>query len=74
MSERPQQVELPEDFDGKRLDKALAQLLSVSRAEVQRLIADQRILCQGAPVERRTRLAPGSCVQINWLCSVGNIT
>ena len=41
MSERPEAVEVPAEND--RLDKLLAAATGVSRAEIQRLLADGRI-------------------------------
>ena len=66
MSDKPTQFELPETAKKVRLDRQLSDLLEVSRAEVQRLIADARITCNGKALERRSNLSPGSRISVDW--------
>jgi len=52
-------VTLPEDYDGARLDKTLAELLRRSRAYVQGLIGQGLVLLNGAPAKKSAVLREG---------------
>ena len=52
-------VTLPEDYDGARLDKTLAELLRRSRAHVQGMIAQRAVLLNGAPAKKSAVLREG---------------
>ncbi|MCL1951536.1 MAG: RluA family pseudouridine synthase [Oscillospiraceae bacterium] len=50
---------LPEDYDGARLDTTLAELLRRSRAFAQGMIAQGRVLVNGAPAKKSAVLREG---------------
>ena len=50
---------LPEDYHGERLDQTLAQLLQKSRAFVQGMIAQERVLLNGTPAKKSAVVAQG---------------
>jgi len=52
-------VTLPEDYDGARLDKTLAELLRRSRAFAQGMIAQGQVLVNGAPAKKSVLLREG---------------
>ncbi|MDR2687560.1 MAG: RluA family pseudouridine synthase [Oscillospiraceae bacterium] len=52
-------VTLPEDYDGARLDKTLAELLRRSRAFVQGMIEGGQVLLNGAPAKKSNLLREG---------------
>jgi len=52
-------VTLPEDYDGARLDKTLAELLRRSRAFTQGMIAQGLVLVNGATAKKSTVLREG---------------
>jgi len=52
-------VTLPEEYDGARLDKSLAELLHRSRAFVQGMIEQGRVLLNGAPAKKSALLREG---------------
>lgn len=51
--------EIPEELDGERLDKALAAILDLSRAEAKELI-DRGVTLDGAPGRARDRVTAGA--------------
>ena len=50
---------LPEDYDGARLDKSLAELLRRSRASAQGMIEQGQVLLNGAPAKKSAVLREG---------------
>lgn len=66
MPERHLDVEVPPGAAGGRLDRFVAGLEEVgSRAEAERLLAERRVLLNGAPRTKSHRLAPGDRVEIS---------
>ena len=53
---------LPEDYDGARLDKTLAELLRRSRASVQGMIEQGQVLLNGAPAKKSNLLREGDAL------------
>jgi 23S rRNA pseudouridine1911/1915/1917 synthase len=65
MTEFPQNLTATAESSGSRLDRFLAaQLSSLSRARIQRLIAEEKILVNGAPAKPSLRLQGGERVTI----------
>jgi len=56
------QFTLPEDFDGARLDKTLADLLRRSRAFAQGMIEQGQVLLNGAPAKKSALLREGDAL------------
>ena len=54
---------LPEDFDGARLDKTLAELLRRSRAHTQAMIEQGQVLLNGAPAKKSAVLREGDTLE-----------
>ena len=64
------QLEVPAQWAGKRADKALVAMLaevgrSAARAEVQRWIAEGRVLVDGEEILKKTTLEAGDLVEID---------
>ena len=59
MNETNFSVTLPEDYDGARLDKTLAELLRRSRAFTQEMIAQGQVLVNGGPAKKSALLQEG---------------
>jgi len=59
MSKASFSVTLPEDYDGARLDKTLAELLRRSRAFTQGMIEQKQVLVNGAPAKKSAILRGG---------------
>jgi 23S rRNA pseudouridine1911/1915/1917 synthase len=55
---------VPEGASRQRADRFVADMTGLSRSFVQRLIADGRLLHDGAPVKANTVLAPGASVEL----------
>ena len=55
-------VTLPEDYDGARLDKTLAELLRRSRSFVQGMIAQGQVLLNGAAAKKSAVLREGDAL------------
>jgi len=55
---------LPEDYDGARLDKSLAELLRRSRAFAQGMIVQGQVLLNGAPAKKSAVLREGD--ELSW--------
>ena len=60
----PTQIAVGPDAGGQRLDQFLAAQLDVSRARVQQLIAQQKILVDGATVKASLKLRGGERVSV----------
>ena len=57
-------IVVPEALAGERLDRAVSLLTGWSRAEVQRLVADEDVLVGGEPVPKSHRLVEGEVVEL----------
>ena len=57
-------IVVPEALAGERLDRAVSLLTGWSRAEVQRLVADEAVLVGGEPVPKSHRLVEGEVVEL----------
>lgn len=55
---------VPEGLDGERLDVAVARMLGLSRSRVGELIADGRVLLDGQPAAKSTRVAAGAMLEV----------
>jgi len=55
-------ITLPEDYDGARLDKTLAELLRRSRAFAQGMIGQGQVLLNGAPAKKSAVLREGDAL------------
>jgi len=55
---------VPEGSSRQRADRFVADMTGLSRSFVQRLIADGRLVHDGAPVKANTVLAPGTTVEL----------
>ncbi len=58
-------VEVPAGADGSRADRFVADAVGLSRALVQRLIADGRLTCDGQRVRSRDPVRPGQVLQLD---------
>jgi 23S rRNA pseudouridine1911/1915/1917 synthase len=57
-------IMVPEALAGERLDRAVSLLTGWSRAEVQRLVADEAVLVGGQPVPKSHRLLAGEIIEL----------
>ena len=65
MTEAPLDVEVPSALDGERVDRVVALLCELPRAEVAALVAAGRVRLEGVPVSSRSRrVAPGQRLQV----------
>ncbi len=58
-------VEVPAGADGSRADRFMADAAGLSRAFVQRLIADGRLTCDGERVRARDPVRPGQVLSLD---------
>ncbi len=56
---------MPEGADGSRADRFMADAAGLSRAYVQRLIADGRLTCAGERVRSRDPVRPGMTLELD---------
>ncbi len=60
------QVQIPQELEGSRLDKALASLLGdYSRTTIQSWIAERRVRIDGEPAQRRQAVSGGEHIEID---------
>lgn len=64
MNDQPQQLIVPPEKVGQRLDQFLAAALKRTRGEVQRKIAQGEILFDGRSVERDRRMQAGEVIEV----------
>ncbi|MDR3313481.1 MAG: RluA family pseudouridine synthase [Oscillospiraceae bacterium] len=63
-------LEVPEEWEGERLDKALGELLKLSRSRAQTIIARGDVLRNGRPVQKSEPVQEGD----HLLCSFEELT
>lgn len=62
----PVSIEVPASLEGERLDRSLSLLLSISRSQASKLIAEGSVLHKGKPLTApATRLASGATLRID---------
>ena len=62
--ELPTSITVPTEASGERLDQFLAAKLEVSRARVQELIRNEKILLNDAPAKASLKLRGGERIKI----------
>src|SRR5947209_2271458 len=60
----PSRVVVAPEYANKRLDQYLAAYLNVSRARVQQLISEQKVLVEGQPAKSSLKLQGGERISI----------
>ncbi|MDA8291303.1 MAG: RluA family pseudouridine synthase [Actinomycetota bacterium] len=65
MSAHEEPIEIPASLDGERVDRVVALVTGLTRADVARLVSQGRVLLGGAPVAtRHRRVATGERLQV----------